>query len=215
MHCPDRSHPTRAPIRCAGATRVVVRSSVRLTAGRDLLVLATVLCVIAGAALAVSRSGLRIQHTGSLPRGLYREEAGAPVRGAIGMWCLPAGWATWARTRGYLGPGGCPGGTEPVGKVVLATEGDTVVMRERGVWLNRRRVPSSRPLRRDGRGRVLPVASYGLYVLRAEEVWLWSPCTPRSFDSRYFGPVSVRALVALVRPVWTVGAGACARVGGE
>jgi conjugative transfer signal peptidase TraF len=156
--------------------------------------------------LLVSAAGFRIQHSASLPRGLYRDIAGVePPAGAIAVWCLPAATARWARMRGYIGAGECPGGTEAIGKVVLATAGDTITFSSGGVTLNGRIVPGTRPLAHDARGRSIPHVPFGTYLLRPGEVWLWSPYTPRSFDSRYFGPLSTRALVTLVRPVWTWG----------
>ena len=47
----------------------------------------------------------------SLPRGLYRVVAGARVRrGSVVLWCLDARRGQWARARGYLTRGECPGG---------------------------------------------------------------------------------------------------------
>lgn len=163
------------------------------------------LVVLACGAVAVSRSGLRIQHTGSLPMGLYRDVGSAsPVRGAIGVWCLPLGVAQWARARGYIGGGSCPGNVEPLGKVVLAAVGDTVTLSADGITVNGVAIPNSRPAARDSRGRLLTPASFGTYILRRGEVWIGSPYTDRSFDSRYFGPVPDTMLLSVVRPVWTL-----------
>lgn len=174
---------------------------------RDLVRLALVLASLVAAALAVRAFGLRLQHTGSLPRGLYRtvqREPGAALqRGAIGMWCLPAAWGRWAVTRGYIVRGGCPGGAEPIGKAILAADGDTVRLDPEGVSVNGHLVPHTRPLIRDARGRGMPQFPSGTYVLGRAEVWVWSPYTAQSLDSRYVGPLDVQWLVAVVRPVWT------------
>jgi conjugative transfer signal peptidase TraF len=151
----------------------------------------------------VHANGFRFQHTGSLPRGIYRTVQGEPVRGAIGMWCLPPRVATWARGREYLLQGSCPGGAEPIGKVVLGVSGDTIGLTAAGLTVNRQPVPNSQPRLYDSRGRPLAPVSYGIYVLQEGEVWLGSPYTPLSFDSRYFGPVPQSDLVSLVIPVWT------------
>jgi conjugative transfer signal peptidase TraF len=171
---------------------------VRRSLGR----LVGVLAGLGAVAVGVQASGLRVQHTGSLPRGLYRTVRGPLVRGAIGMWCLPEVTARWARARGYLHGGGCPGDAEPVGKVVLAVAGDTVGLDVDGVRLNGRAVHGTGLVARDARGRMMSHAAFGVYVLPPGWVWLWSPYTERSFDSRYFGPVPTGALVSLVRPVW-------------
>ena len=149
--------------------------------------------------------GVRLNLTESLPRGVYRtitEEAG---RGSIVVVCLPLDAAELARERGYLGPGSCPGGVRGIGKIVLATGGDIVEHREEGIWVNWRPIANSRTLPRDSRRRALPHYPWGDYVLKARELWLFSPYRPNSYDSRYFGPVDASDLVSVLRPVWTWG----------
>ena len=185
--------------------RVNWRRSVRRTRWWDLFLLGAVLAVLGSVIVFVRASGLRIQHTGSLPMGLYRDVPHArPARGAIGVWCLPIGTARWARARGYIGPGPCPGNIEPLGKVIMAREDDTVRLSGDGIMVNGAAVPNSRPVARDSRGRPLTPVPSGTYVLQHGQVWLGSPYTDRSFDSRYFGPVPDAMLVSVVRPVWTV-----------
>jgi conjugative transfer signal peptidase TraF len=169
-----------------------------------LVPLVGVLAGLSTVAVGMQASGLRVQHTGSLPRGLYRTVTGPPARGTVGMWCLPPATARWALASGYLHRGVCPGHAEPIGKVVLAVAGDTVHLGLNGVHLNGRPVPGTRLIARDAHGRMVPHATFGVYALPPGWVWLWSPYTERSFDSRYFGPVPTRALVSLVEPLWTV-----------
>jgi conjugative transfer signal peptidase TraF len=183
--------------------------SFRRTRRRNLLTLAGVLALLAVSGALFEAAGLRIQHTASLPKGIYRVVRSAePVEllrpGVIGLWCLPLSTARWAAVRGYLRPGRCASGVEPLAKVVLAISGDTVDFDEWGVSVGGRRVANSQPLSRDGLGRSLPPAPYGRYVLRSGDAWVWSPFTRRSFDSRYLGPLPVAALQGIVRPVWTL-----------
>lgn len=163
-----------------------------------------VLALLAAIVAGVHGAGLRIQHTPSLPMGLYRTIDGAPDRGTIGMWCLPPTVAAGGRALGYLAAGSCADGTEPLGKIVLGIAGDTIRYGAAGVVLNGRLVPNTRPLARDSQGRALAHAPFGTHVLRAGEVWLWSPFSAASWDSRYFGPIPTAALVSLVAPVWTL-----------
>ncbi len=154
--------------------------------------------------LALRRAGVRLQWTDSLPKGFYREVDVAIVgRGTLGIWCLPIETARFARTRAYLGRGHCPGEVEAVGKMALAIGGDTVGLDSNGVSVNGVPIPGTRPLSRDSRGRPLPHAEYGTRRLSRGEFWLWSPYSPRSYDSRYFGAVPASALVSGVRPVLT------------
>jgi conjugative transfer signal peptidase TraF len=182
---------------------IPVRNAIRSARPRDFVVLGLVLSALAGVAAVLELSGLRFQHTGSLPRGIYQEVGGSPSRGVTAVWCLPDSTARWARQRGYLNQGECPGDAEPIGKVILAVAGDTVDLSAAGVSLNGRAVAGTALPSRDSRGRPAPHAGYRRYVIAPGEVWLWSPYTARSFDSRVFGPVPLSALVAVVRPMWT------------
>ena len=167
--------------------------------------LATLTLVVA----TVEGAGLRLQHTASLPKGVYRVVRGTPPArllkpGAIGLWCLPSGVAEWANARGYLRPGRCPSGVEPLAKMVLATTGDTVDFDGSGVRVGGRVMPYTQPVLRDAAGRSLTPVPFGRYVLRAGQAWVWSPYTPRSFDSRYIGPLPPSTLIGVVRPVLTL-----------
>ena len=149
------------------------------------------------------RVGVRLNLTGSLPVGLYLESAGAPTRGSLVLACLPPPVGSFARARGYVPRGRCPDGGAPVGKLVAAVAGDTVVMSAAGLEVNGRAIPNSGPLTRDSHGRLLPSAPMGRQIVRTGELWLMSPYSPLSFDSRYFGSVEVRSVLTLARPLWT------------
>ena len=195
------------------------RGTARLTVRQRLAPLAVALVLLAGAGLLVQALGLRVNFTASLPRGLYRVVPGAPARGTIALVCLAERDAAWALARGYVLRGDeCPAGQDragrpvrvaPLGKVVLATAGDTVDLAPAGLVRNGRPVPRSGIARADSRGRPLTAApgreAPGRYVLRAGELWLWSPYHPLSFDSRYVGPVRPVGAVTRVVPVWTIG----------
>ena len=165
---------------------------------------------LAGTALAgllAVHFGLRFILTPSLPRGIYRTIDGPLTRGAIVTACLPAGVTQMALERGYVWRGKCPGGAVPLGKLVLAVVGDTVVLSATGIVLNGTLIPNSRPLERDSRGRALEHYAYGAHVIKPSEFWLYSPYHTLSFDSRYFGPISSFEVVSRLIPVWTSGAG--------
>ena len=162
--------------------------------------------------------GLLINHSRSLPIGLYKVErlsdadraaaAGgrlAPPRGAVVVWCLPANVAAFGRRRGYLLPGACPGDAEPVLKHVAAVAGDTVIANGYGLTVDRRLLANSRALRHDASGRPAESVAAGEYVVRAGTAWLWSPYTNRSYDSRYYGAVSLDGWVGIARPIWVAG----------
>ncbi len=178
----------------------VPRRKYRLSRRIDALI---VLAVVMLTGLAVFQLGLRFVVTASLPRGMYRKVDGPPARGAIVSACLPERVARFALARGYVWRGRCPGGAVPLGKLVLGVAGDTVGLSERGIVLNGQLVPNSQPRTRDSQGRMLRHYSFGTQVLPPGQIWLFSPYHPLSFDSRYFGPVSVDAVLSRLIPVWT------------
>ncbi len=167
----------------------------RMLAGATSLFLASVVTWFAG---------LRVNLSGSMPIGLYRVRSGPPVKGAMVLACLPADVAVFARSRGYVPNGRCPGSTAPIGKVVLAMAGDFVEVTAEGLLLNGRPVRNTRPLAVDAAGRSLRRFPDGTYIVAQDEVWLYSPYSTRSFDSRYFGPLHVSSIRSRVLPLWTV-----------
>jgi len=80
--------------------------------------------------------GVRVNLSGSVPRGIYRMVREDPTRGALVGGCLPAAVARRGRARGYLGAGGCPEGTQPVLKPVGAISGDVVELGRDHVIVN-------------------------------------------------------------------------------
>ena len=145
--------------------------------------------------------GLRVNLTGSIPIGVYHVVGGAATlhRGDIVLACLPEKVASLAHARGYiLGGGRCSGGTAPVGKIVMALPGDTVVVGRSGLNVNRVAVPRSRPLERDRHGRSLPSQPPGRTIVATDSLWLIGSSS-QSFDSRYFGAIPAANVLVRVR----------------
>lgn len=162
--------------------------------------------VAAGLVVAASymaQASLYVNFTRSLPIGLYRRIGGAPARGDLVVACLPRHAGEFARRRGYVWRGDCPGGAAPVGKLILGAAGDTVSLTRAGFAVNGRPVLNSRVVDRDSKGRAISHYPFGRYVVRRDEAWLFSPFHPLSFDSRYSGPVDVNEVRARIAPLWT------------
>jgi conjugative transfer signal peptidase TraF len=159
-------------------------------------------------AAAASSVGLRFNLTSSLPIGLYRVTKDSPTlkRGAIVLYCLPPPVARFAHNRGYVPRGGqCPSGLTPIGKMVAALPGDTVVVTTDGITVNGALQSHSRALATDLNGRELPQLVGRSYVIGRDCIWLLAP-SERSFDSRYLGPLVARNVLARVQPVWIAAA---------
>jgi conjugative transfer signal peptidase TraF len=149
-------------------------------------------------------AGLWINTTDSMPLGLWRQAADQAARpGDVVLLCLPAIPATeLGQARGYIAPGPCPTGQEILLKPIAAGAGDVVTVSPSGMSIDGRPIANSAQLARDSRGRPLPAYPAGTYRVPAGEIWLVSPHNPRSFDSRYFGPVPASLVRSTVRPMW-------------
>ena len=157
-------------------------------------------------ALAARCSGVRINVSSSIPEGLYRERglnSRRLRRGDAVLACLPSDVARFGRERGYLPRGTCPGGAMPVGKMVMALPGDTVMVDGDGLRVNGLRMVGSQPLRVDHRGRPLPQLAHAGYLVGAGQLWLGSR-SEAGFDSRYFGAVPSASVIARLTPAWVV-----------
>lgn len=151
-------------------------------------------------------AGLYVNATASMPRGLWRVRAAEPIeRGTVVAICPPnCATIREAARRGYIPPGRCPGGYEPLIKPVAALGGDIVTVTPAGVVVDGNPVANTRPLAMDEAGRALYAIPAGSFRVPRGELWLLSGHDPRSFDSRYFGAVPVANIIGVARPLWVL-----------
>jgi conjugative transfer signal peptidase TraF len=171
------------------------------------LLIGTALMVFCG-----RQFGLRIMLTDSAaPVGIYRVEP-LPIqqssrdlkRGELVEVCLPVAIARRGLERGYLQPGGCPGGAEPVAKRVGALSGDIVIISARYVVVNGAPLSfHSETLPVDSRSRPLDHVTWGMNRVQPNTVWLFGFHNLRSWDSRYFGPVLQSDVRGILMPLVT------------
>jgi conjugative transfer signal peptidase TraF len=158
-----------------------------------------------GAVQIAESAGIRINHTASLAPVLWRV---TPVqkplqRGQIVSFCPPNNAIIrQARARGYLGPGPCPGGFEPLLKCIEALGGDRVSLDDAGIAVNNVRVAGTRVLRTDRRGRPIAGIGAGIWLINADAFWAGSSAHPYSFDSRYFGAVPLSHVIGVAVPLY-------------
>ena len=130
----------------------------------------------------------------SVPLGWYRTAPANRLRvGMLVVAHIPAWAARLAAERGYLPI------TVPVIKRIAAIHGDYVCERSGVLSVNGRTI--ARALVADSAGRHLP-AWRGCGELTRGEVLLLGD-VPDSYDSRYFGPVTRKAIVRRAIPLWT------------
>ena len=130
----------------------------------------------------------------SVPIGWYRiAPTSSASAGDLLLVRLPAEAMTLAAQRGYL-----PANV-PLLKTVAAVAPQKVCVQGNQVRIDGELV--ARRLRWDRRGRALP-AWRGCRRLVGDELFLLSTINPESFDSRYFGPVPVDAVIGQAQPLW-------------
>jgi conjugative transfer signal peptidase TraF len=169
--------------------------------------LALVGAVIATFVAIVLIIGLRLNFTASMPLGIYRLDHVAPSamqRGMLVAVCAPAGAAEQGRRLRYIATGVCSGNSEPLLKTIAAIAGDIITVGSDGVSVNGHLLRNSKPLEVDSSGRPMTRWPIGRYRISRGAVWLYAN-HERSWDSRYWGPVPTRNILASVAPVVVIG----------
>ena len=150
--------------------------------------------------------GVVFNYTHSAPFGLYREEfeseAAIHDPAPYVFFCPDRRWPSMRGEPNYRDPmRTCPDGFSPLIKPVVAWPGDLVSVSANGIRVNGRPLPNSAPIERDSKGQQLRPFAHGEYRVRPNELWVVSSFSPRSFDSRYFGPIPLRSVHSWLRPL--------------
>jgi conjugative transfer signal peptidase TraF len=155
------------------------------------------LAVILVAVASVYRASPKIIYnpSSSAPRGWYSVKSPTELHlGDFALVRLPAPIARIADERRYLPK------SIPLLKQVVAVAGDRVCERQGFVRVNG--VFIARSLLRDGARR--PLSSWNeCRLLHDHELFLIGLSNAASFDSRYYGPVSVESVIGVANPLWT------------
>ena len=161
----------------------------------------TIAALFVGAFLIAGTAGVRINASPSLPVGLYVSTANTVE--PLVEFCPPEPYATLAIRRGYRTKGSCPDGATPLLKPVIAVEGDTVAVSDLGVFVNGQLISNTQPRSTDTTGRPMPMWPILTQRVQPGTIWVASNFSPRSFDSRYFGPISISSIRSRLKPLLT------------
>jgi conjugative transfer signal peptidase TraF len=116
------------------------------------------------------------------------------ARGMIVSFCPPA---TASPTSAGSNYSHCPNGLPPFLKPIVALPGDRISVSDQGVAVNGQPIEGTKRI-----GDVqTPRIAIGEYRVPADHVWVVSNYHPRSFDSRYFGPVKMSGILGLAKPL--------------
>ncbi|KQR36080.1 conjugal transfer protein TraF [Rhizobium sp. Leaf155] len=164
--------------------------------------ISSVSLLMLGLIVLLGEAGFRVNLTPSEPMGLWRiVKPTRPILvGDLVFICPPDTDAMRkARARGYLRFGLCEGLVAPLIKTVVATAGQAIQISD-VARVDGRPLPHSKVSRTDGQGREMTPYDGG--VVPSGTVFLYSEF-PGSFDSRYFGPLSMDGILGLAQEVWT------------
>jgi conjugative transfer signal peptidase TraF len=181
-------------------------SSGLLTLSRQRNIVVASAAAFVFAALTAIRFGLVFNYTHSAPFGMYREipePASMPRHPApYVFFCPDVRWPAMKGQPNYRTPmRTCPDGFAPLIKPVIAWPGDTVETSAGGVAVNGHLLPHTATMDRDSsRRQILPFPA-GKYLVQKNQLWVASSFSPRSFDSRYFGPIPLNSVRSWIRPL--------------
>lgn len=169
-----------------------------------MLSLTSIVIVIPGIARHL-RTRISLNTTPSLPIGFYA--ASTAAKSNLISFCVPQPWGVLALQRHYRTRenDACPDGGEPLLKRVVARAGDVVSESADGIAVNGKLLPMSKPLPLDSGKRPLQPYMIGRtghvanYVLQDGEVWVMGE-NPKSFDSRYYGPIPTKLILTYWEP---------------
>ncbi len=149
-------------------------------------------------------AGIIINTTPSLPMGIWRVDNTAPIlnpslRGRIVTFCPPdTELFRAAKEQGILRVGRCRGAYTPLLKEVMGVPGDVIEYSD-GFLINGHRIPRSKIL---SLSQAVTRPFTGQLIVPQGKIWIMSSFSALSFDSRYFGLVSVNSLENIVTPFW-------------
>lgn len=147
------------------------------------------------------QSGLFVNISGSMPRGLYFKAAGEIHRGDIVAFCPREETQKLGLSRKYLIHGIRCKWSEPLMKKVIAVPGDIVILSANSLSVNGKKTNYD-ALSKDSHGRILKAYPAGIYK-HTSGYWVKGTDSPKSWDSRYFGPVPPKNILWKIKPLWT------------
>jgi conjugative transfer signal peptidase TraF len=149
----------------------------------------------------VYKSGLILNVTPSMKRGLYLSQKGIIGRGDIVSACLIEPYKQVGIARNYIEKGEKCNGSDPLIKQVIAVPGDDVMLTDSYIEVNGDIYPY-KTYYQDSLQRPLAVYPRGKYF-KTKGYWLIGNHDMKSWDSRYWGPVSKEQIISKLKPVLT------------
>lgn len=144
---------------------------------------------------------LIINITPSMKNGFYIKQSGAINHGDIITLCLNNHYQQIGLSQHYLQRGSVCNGSNPLIKQVIAIPGDDVVLAENYIAVNHIR-HFYKTYHEDSFNRPLMIYPRGIYK-NTRGYWLIGVNDSRSWDSRYWGPISEKQIRYKLKPIVT------------
>lgn len=160
---------------------------------KSIVVIVIMIFVICAAAYT---NGYRINLTPSMPEGIYQIKPTSKLhRNDLVIVCLPTKLAHYAYTRGYIDQGSCDNGYTPLIKKIIAVPNDKVIMNAKGITVNGKYYDYKEQqvdhLDRYLKPKKISGDIHGYLLIGTG--------SKNSWDSRYFGVIKAKYLIAKVK----------------
>jgi conjugative transfer signal peptidase TraF len=149
--------------------------------------------------------GFRINLTDSIPIGLYRISHFKNIKNTFVIFCPDNRQAfRLGLARNYINQGIDCHGYGYLMKKVVAISGDSISVTAKGVFVNQRPIPFSKPKLKDGLNRLLPQWHVSDYILQQKEILTMTSQSEWSFDGRYYGLIQLGQIKGMLQPIWVI-----------
>ncbi|MBF0478414.1 MAG: S26 family signal peptidase [Candidatus Omnitrophica bacterium] len=129
----------------------------------------------------------------SLPPGVYKRISKLPSVGDYAAFQLDPALIRYGLKRGYLKP------HVLLMKKIFAEQGDGIERKNNQIQVDGRVIDRVLIAPQDSQHRSLDIFYPKKIILKPGEYWMMSDYNPRSWDSRYFGAVTIKFIL---RPIW-------------
>ncbi|GEM_PF-414049 len=135
----------------------------------------------------------------SIPYGIYKKVEKYPQKDDYILFCLDKEIAKLTADRHYVTAGNCAFQSAPIGKKVVAAQGDLVKIDGDGIEINGVLLTYSKPSEYDNLQRRMPVFSMHRYLDNDE--FIVASAKNNSYDSRYFGIVKGEQIKGVIETI--------------
>lgn len=147
--------------------------------------------VLAALSMGQQSFGLRFNRSASMPIGFWvvADSGKRLVRNDVVVFCSTLGRGPWNDRRVCRAP--------LLMKPIVAIDGDVVELGPEGLAINGVPIGGTSPTAYAADGAI----PFGVYRVAKDEFWVLANSHPRSFDSRYFGPIARDQIQGVAKPL--------------